>query len=402
MAPGRTRSWWRSEFDDHPLCRDSEPPPREAYVRPDARNSKTRLYCKECLQETASRFLQLDEMREEAGQIEQARTLLQIKIFLFNLPSTLPYGEVTLDDNPPKRGWIESRTLTLLHHLRDCRYVNNSIKQQAIDELKLRHAKRVDDVERTPRAQRTHHTFRYAEPPPPPNFAAMPDYYAPIPSGTYSFPSSQPISIPILHPGPILRSGSVSRPPSPTPSSYSTTSTRSSSRVSIRSYGASDAHQYSSNLAWNEERQHSFERHIVRMTASCGFPLSWVDNPLVRNFFQEFIPHAKSPSRKVLSQRLLPAELDNIRSAAKRAAAGNEGTLQGDGWTGENNHHFLAFMVTVNEKLYTVELHDTTTERKTADNLRRKIEDTIQILKDEWNVSIVTVTTDSSGDGRKA
>ena len=94
-----------------------------------------------------------------------------------------------------------------------------------------------------------------------------------------------------------------------------------------------------------------FENHIARLTVSAGFPLSWVDNTEWIDFCTKFLPAASLPSRKTLTRRLLPAAVEELRASAKAAAKGHETTLQADGWTGINNHHLLAFMITANGKV---------------------------------------------------
>ena len=53
-------------------------------------------------------------------------------------------------------------------------------------------------------------------------------------------------------------------------------------------------------------------------------------------------------------------------------------------------------------KLYTVEVRDTTTERKTAENMLQMMREVIKTLKDEWQVDPIAFTTDASGESRKA
>jgi len=57
------------------------------------------------------------------------------------------------------------------------------------------------------------------------------------------------------------------------------------------------------------------------------------------------MPNARSPSRKVLTQRLIPATLKAFKQAAQEQCRGLEGTVSYDGWTGGNNYHYIAFMV---------------------------------------------------------
>jgi len=89
----------------------------------------------------------------------------------------------------------------------------------------------------------------------------------------------------------------------------------------------------------------------MRLTASAGLPLSWVENPEWLSFCTEFIPSAKSPSWKVLTRRLLPRTLTEFQSQAKQRAAGHNATASCDGWTGENSHHYITFMVIVGKEV---------------------------------------------------
>ena len=104
--------------------------------------------------------------------------------------------------------------------------------------------------------------------------------------------------------------------------------------------------------SWSSVRQKQFERSIARLTASAGLPLSWVDNAEWIAFVEEFLPATKSPSRKVLTNWLIPTAVAEFRAAAKAAANGREATIQADGWTGVNHHHLIAFMITVDGKVY--------------------------------------------------
>ena len=102
---------------------------------------------------------------------------------------------------------------------------------------------------------------------------------------------------------------------------------------------------------WSDARQLHFEEKLVCLTALAGLPLSWVENPEWLSFCTEFIPSAKSPSQKVLTQRLLPCTLREFQFAAKQHMSGQNVMVSCDGWTGENFHHYIAFMIVVNKKV---------------------------------------------------
>jgi len=102
---------------------------------------------------------------------------------------------------------------------------------------------------------------------------------------------------------------------------------------------------------WLPDVQRKFEERIARLTASAGLPLSWVDNPEWIDFINDFLPSARSPSRKVLTNRLIPTIAQGYRDHTKTMARGKNVTLQADGWTGVNFHHLLALMISFNNQV---------------------------------------------------
>ena len=215
-------------------------------------------------------------------------------------------------------------------------------------------------------------------------------------------------------------------------STDSITPSDSASRASSRSGDTLDRRRSSiriipssNSLAivpWNEATHRCFEQYIVRLTASAGFSLSWVENNVWHSFLEEFLPSAPMISRKVLTKRILPEAVKEVQEKIKKHVAGKEVTMQGDGWTGVNNQHLLAFMITCdkkvcyllirhqiikflkqfNLKVYSVRVHDATGERKTAENLLEEIERVLTIVTDDWGTIVVALVTDASGEARKA
>lgn len=108
---------------------------------------------------------------------------------------------------------------------------------------------------------------------------------------------------------------------------------------------------------WSDARQLCFEEKLVRLTALAGLPLSWVENPEWLSFCTEFIPSAKSPSRKVLTQRLLPRTLREFQFAAKQHVSGQNITVSCNRWTGENFYHYIMFMIVVNKMVWILSHH---------------------------------------------
>ncbi|KAI0364093.1 hypothetical protein BV20DRAFT_956971 [Pilatotrama ljubarskyi] len=155
---------------------------------------------------------------------------------------------------------------------------------------------------------------------------------------------------------------------------------------------------HSGREPWTAEKQSRFESLVTRLTASANFSLSWVENPVWLTICDEFMPSAKPPTRRVLTSCLLPSEVRFYRAQAIARTAGAEATLQGDGWTGINNHHLIAFMITAKRKVHTVQVIDSSNERKTADRFLQHIEKTLQRIREDWQVDVTAFTSDASGE----
>ncbi|KAI0049656.1 hypothetical protein FA95DRAFT_1488644, partial [Auriscalpium vulgare] len=134
---------------------------------------------------------------------------------------------------------------------------------------------------------------------------------------------------------------------------------------------------------WTSQQQHRFEALVGRLTAAIPVSFSWVENPAWHAFCAEFIPgaHMFSPRER---------------------AKGNEATGQCDGWSGENHHHYLAFMMVAGRECHTVQLVDASAERKTAENLLGHMKSSIYIMETEFGVFVVAFCSDASGESRKA
>jgi hypothetical protein len=122
-------------------------------------------------------------------------------------------------------------------------------------------------------------------------------------------------------------------------------------RRSGRRAGDRPASSAGHTFQWTDALQARFETLLARITASAGFPLSWVENPEVEGLFQEFLPGAKLPSRGTLTRRIIPATLSHMRTSSHQQLEGLSGTLQCDGWTGINFVHIIAFMLTVEKRV---------------------------------------------------
>jgi hypothetical protein len=91
-----------------------------------------------------------------------------------------------------------------------------------------------------------------------------------------------------------------------------------------------------SDQPWSTSDQADWEIGLARLTVSAGLPLRWFENHEWKVLCDRFLPRAKIPSAKVLTQRVMPHTLNTLETIAKDECRGANATLQCDGWTGEN------------------------------------------------------------------
>ncbi|KAF5319230.1 hypothetical protein D9619_008286 [Psilocybe cf. subviscida] len=153
---------------------------------------------------------------------------------------------------------------------------------------------------------------------------------------------------------------------------------------------------------WTQSQQDDFNISIALSIASGDLPLSVVENRELINLFKKLAPQAKMPSRKTMTQTVIPRLVKNLRETTQAAASGQLLTLQCDGWTGKNFIHLIAFMASSATDMFTVKVFDTTIDRKTAENLLELIETVMEMLKNKWGSEVTSVTSDASGESAKA
>ncbi|KAI0363606.1 hypothetical protein BV20DRAFT_1007124, partial [Pilatotrama ljubarskyi] len=418
------RSWIRSFFYDHPdyISRASA-----AYD-----GDKVKVWCKKCFEKRVADEIQSDSLRgnprRSSEDIERALWALS-------------------KEASRSTRWIRSHIPEMLVHVRNCILQSPSDREEA--------GARHDGANLSPRRRQRAEARRNANTGPPPPFsipadpalivtaaaaaaAASANVFAPNPNIPQSMipSSSRPASdlSPLVIPGSMLSMSTpaapqhspyssslppVSASPSPSPSpslAQGVLGLRRNSPVEfpspvpfkrMRHGGRSLSRQSSlqpiaSHPAWNEARQATFESRLARLTASCGWSLTWVENIEWIDFCADFIPQAIVPSHKVLGNRLIPAEVEKFRKSAQEACRGRLATLQCDGYTALNQHHLIAFMITVNGKVYTIRAYDTSNEPKTAENLLRRIYEVLRIVEQDWGVTVMALTSDCSGESRAA
>ncbi|KAH9024118.1 hypothetical protein EDB84DRAFT_1440775 [Lactarius hengduanensis] len=340
--PPSNRLWVRDLFKDHPKLAQKAP---EAFSGTRETRDKPKVACKVCLTRLVNAALEQDQREIEAGTRESPRTPEMIEAELF---------AVDQSERASNRPWLSARTDQLLNHLIGCSNQPRDVRERASAQKEQGSARSPRNLRSRhhaeegtgigpilPLAYQRHSVSPYPSP-------RLPSLHIQSPSDAHQYQHSLAV-------GP---SSSYERESSVASSSSSDArSVTPFDNVSIRSFPSRSSRRSSNHvpfvppeLSWSEGRQTRFEERLIRLTASAGLPLLWVENPEWLDFCVEFLPQARSPSRKVLTRRLLPQALSEFQSKAKEQMKGKTATASCDGWTGENFHHYIAFMVMADKK----------------------------------------------------
>ncbi|EKM49595.1 uncharacterized protein PHACADRAFT_106435, partial [Phanerochaete carnosa HHB-10118-sp] len=149
-----------------------------------------------------------------------------------------------------------------------------------------------------------------------------------------------------------------------------------------------------------------FKQRLMCITASCGFPLTWLTNSEVLLFMQEFVHvTAVVPTRYTLTCQILPQTLADLRAERDRAIASlnhQNGTLQFDGWTAMNQHHYDTFMLSLTSQVYSVKVYDVSADQKSSNRLFQLVEKVLCIVETDWKIEVVSACSDAGPDSAKA
>ncbi|KZT19628.1 hypothetical protein NEOLEDRAFT_1151838 [Neolentinus lepideus HHB14362 ss-1] len=152
---------------------------------------------------------------------------------------------------------------------------------------------------------------------------------------------------------------------------------------------------------WTSEQQETFESDLCRLFIACGIAWSAADNPELHRFIATYLPLARVPDRRNLSGKVLNTEVAKAESAVKHEVHGKLASGHGDAWKTVSKVTCQASMITVEGTLHFIRVHDISSERKSAENLLKLVEDDIDNCKKDLGVEIVGWCTDSGGDCNK-
>src|SRR4051794_24083457 len=144
--------------------------------------------------------------------------------------------------------------------------------------------------------------------------------------------------------------------------------------------------------------KNQFNYLLLRVTISCEFPLSWVNNSEVIELFKFLNPQIKLPDRKTLSCEILSdavKDLDNtMLEKLKLDRIGV--TMSFDGWTNVRAQELMGtVLITSDGQPYAWQAVDVSSERATAVEVMTKTEEMISKV-DKIKITLLAIVTNSA------
>lgn len=148
----------------------------------------------------------------------------------------------------------------------------------------------------------------------------------------------------------------------------------------------------------SKEDLQKFYMLLLRLTVSCGWALSWVNNPEAKELFDFLNPFLKLPDRRVLGGDILKQVVDDadktMDTALKEDPIGI--TLTFDGWVNVKNEQLLGTVLLSSEgKPYVWKAVDISSERENYTAVMDKIEIMLTDLKKK-EITVCAIVTDSA------
>ena len=145
------------------------------------------------------------------------------------------------------------------------------------------------------------------------------------------------------------------------------------------------------------EEQAALRTQLMRFIASANIPFVVVDNVEFQKFCTMMRgPTFHLPDRHTISDGLLPQLYGALESKFRHVTKGRNATMAMDGWFDAKNDPTLGYGVTVEEKSWLYDLHDTIGERHTIENMVPHAKEKIKDLRDKYEAKVRTVVVDNA------
>jgi hypothetical protein len=148
-----------------------------------------------------------------------------------------------------------------------------------------------------------------------------------------------------------------------------------------------------------KKEQPVFERLLLRVTVSNGFPFQWIENQATLDLFEFLNPHLILPGRKVLSNRILNNETESVDKLRNEKLSNDQigVTLAFDGWKNVLNQHiFGSLFITSSGEILIWKASDISSERERMIEIIPKIEDLIKDAGVDLGAKVIAIISDSA------
>jgi hypothetical protein len=143
-----------------------------------------------------------------------------------------------------------------------------------------------------------------------------------------------------------------------------------------------------------------FEILLLRMSVSNGLPFNFFENQETKDVFEFIAPALKLPSRKRMSDRILPKSAKMLKESIKNMAQNDKigVTAAFDGWTNVKQEHLfgVVFITSAGETLIWG-AKDISNERSKTENVINHIKN-IMDEAEKNNIKINCFVSDSAGE----
>ncbi|RHZ81425.1 hypothetical protein Glove_120g161 [Diversispora epigaea] len=165
-------------------------------------------------------------------------------------------------------------------------------------------------------------------------------------------------------------------------------SSSSAQTLSLSNYGPLD--NFITRPLFNIDKK-KFNLLILRVTISCGFALSWINNPEVIELFKFLNPLIKLPNRKTLSDKILHEAVTDLNNTMiEKLESDRIGiTLSFDGWINVREQELMGTIIMSSDAI------DVSGECHKTDDVIAKTEEMITEIR-ELNLVILAIVTDIS------
>ncbi|KAI4519678.1 hypothetical protein K525DRAFT_205497 [Schizophyllum commune Loenen D] len=153
------------------------------------------------------------------------------------------------------------------------------------------------------------------------------------------------------------------------------------------------------NKPFTPAAQAEFERDFLKLLIVMNVAMLAANDPYVKHFFEKYVPGARLPDRKQLSNRILDDEVNHVTAAVASDVKGQYATGTVDGWSTKKDA-VQCTGLNVGGKEYPGRIHVTTPEQKTSANLLQHVLSDIQWMVATLGIIIVAWCCDSGGDSR--